>query len=142
MSAPPPRSAYHRCPRVHHHHRVGEAVTTRPRPTPGGRGSYDSPKANPKQDRQSRLFLGHSRAGDTVTTHPRPSPGGTGSNDSPEVIRGRTDSHDLPEANPRVGYTVTARPRPTPVGYKVTTRLRPSQDRTGSPPEATLGWER
>jgi hypothetical protein len=55
---------------------------------------------------------------------------------------GGTDNHDLPEANPRVGYTVTARPRPTLVGYKVTTHLRPSQDRTGSPPEATLGWER
>jgi hypothetical protein len=100
MSAPPPRSAYLRRPGVHHHHQVGEAVTTGPRPTPSGRGSYDSPEAKPKRDRQPRLFLGHSRAGDTVTTRPRPSPGGTGSNDSPEVIRERDKQSLLARGQP------------------------------------------
>jgi hypothetical protein len=84
----PPRSAYLRWPRVHHHHRVGEAVTTRLRPTPGG-NSYDSPEAKPKQDRQSRLFLGHSRARDTIMTRPRPSPGRRRSHDSSEATFGR-----------------------------------------------------
>jgi hypothetical protein len=148
---PPPRSAYLRRPRVHHHHRVGEAVTTRPRPTPSGRGSYDSPEAKPKQDRQPRLFLGHSRAGDIVTTRPRPSLGGTGSNDSPEVIRGwdrqsllvrgqppgGIHSYDSPEAN--LGgiqsyNSPEAKPRQNKqsgrgnprVGEAVTTRPRPS----------------
>ena len=157
MSAPPPRSAYLRRPRVHHHHRVGEAVTTRLRPTLGGRGSYDLPEAKPKQDRQSRLFLDHSRAGDTVTTRPRPSLGGTGSNDSPEVIRGRDrqsrlaqrqppggiHSYSSPEANPGgiQSYNSpeakarqnrqSARGNPR-VGEAVTTRPRPSPSRTSS----------
>jgi hypothetical protein len=100
MSASPPRWAYLRRPRVHHHHQVGEAVITRSRPTLGGRGSYDLPEAKPKQDRQSRLFLDHSRTGDTVTTRPRPSLGGTGCNDSPEVIRGRDRQSWLAQRQP------------------------------------------
>jgi hypothetical protein len=157
MSAPPPRSAYLRRPRVHHHHRVGEAVTTCPRPTLGGRGSYDLPEAKPKQDRQSRLFLDHSRAGDTVTTRPRPSLGGQAVTTRLRSSAGGTDSHNSPNANPPGGIHSYSSPEANPggiqsynspeakarqnkqsvrgnprVGEAVTTHPRPSLGRTGS----------
>jgi hypothetical protein len=46
---------------------AGDAVTTRPRPTSGGRHNHDSPEANLGQETQSRLARGQTRTG----THPR-----------------------------------------------------------------------
>jgi hypothetical protein len=66
---------------------VGDIVTTRPRPSPGGRGSHDSPEAIPGRETQSRLARGQPRAGNAVMTRLSPTLGGR-------------RSHDLPEAKP------------------------------------------
>jgi hypothetical protein len=39
--------------------RMGDAVTTCPRPTSGGRHNHDSSEAKPGQETQSRLTRGH-----------------------------------------------------------------------------------
>jgi hypothetical protein len=67
----------------------GCEATTRPRPSPSGKGSHDSPKAIPKRDTQSRLARGQPWAGDAVTTHPRPTSDGRRSHDSPESFPGQ-----------------------------------------------------
>jgi hypothetical protein len=57
---------------------------TRPRATPGGRRSHDSPMAILRWYRQSQLALGHPRAGQTVMTRPGPSADGIDNHDWPE----------------------------------------------------------
>ena len=64
--------------------RAGDAVTTRPRPTLGGRCSHDSPAANPGRETQSRLARGQPWVGDLVTTLSRRIPGRRRSHDSSE----------------------------------------------------------
>jgi hypothetical protein len=96
---------------------MGDAVTTRLRPTTGGRHSHDSPEANPRRERQSQLARGQPRTGDAVTTHPRTTSGGRCSHDSPETSRSN-GSHETNFGR----KTVTARSRP-PI---VTTRPRPT----------------
>jgi hypothetical protein len=66
--------------------RVGDAVTTHPRPSLGGRRSHDSPEANPRWETQSRLTRGQPRVGDAITTSPRPTLDERHSHDSPEGI--------------------------------------------------------
>jgi hypothetical protein len=75
---------------------VGDAVTTRPRPTSSGRHSHDSSEANLERKKQSRLVRGQSRVREAVTARPRPSPGRRRNHDSPEAIPGReTWSHHM-----------------------------------------------
>jgi hypothetical protein len=64
------------------------AVTTCPRPTPGGRHNHDSPEASSERETKARLTRVHPWTGDTITTHPRLTSGGRGSQDSPEVNPG------------------------------------------------------
>jgi hypothetical protein len=80
--------------------RVEQIVTTRPRPSPGRRRSYDSLEAILQRDRQSRLVQVH--------------PGGRDTHDSSEAILGQETQlrlapsptlsgrrgHDSPETNP------------------------------------------
>jgi hypothetical protein len=68
--------------------RLGEVVTTCPRPTSGGRLSHDSPEVIPWRETQSRLAQGQPQAEDTVTTRPRPTLGRRRGHDSPEDISG------------------------------------------------------
>jgi hypothetical protein len=67
-------------------HRVGDIVTTRPRPTLGGRCSHDLSEAHPGRETQSRLAQGQPRAGDAVTAHLRPKPDMQHISNSPEGI--------------------------------------------------------
>jgi hypothetical protein len=119
---------------------AGQADMTRPRTTPcgtgsndspeatlGGKGSNDSPEGNPgwerqsrftrghpREERQSRLARGHPQAGDTITTRPRPSLSEIGNHDSPEAILGRDNQSRLARGQPPTGDAVTTQPRPSP----------------------------
>jgi hypothetical protein len=68
--------------------RARDAITTRSRPTPGGRRSHDSPEAIPGWETKSRLTRGQPWVGDAVTARPR------------STSDGRCN-HGSPEANPR-----------------------------------------
>jgi hypothetical protein len=126
---------------------VGDAVTTHPRPTLGGRHndesfegsrrSHDLPEANPEQQTQSRLARGQPRAGvvvttrfraeDTITTRPRQPQVGDAVTTRPRPTLGGRRSHDSPEANrERETHSRLARGQPR-VGDAVTTCPRPTR---------------
>jgi hypothetical protein len=123
---------------------VGDAVTTRPRPTSGERRSHGSLETNLRQaahfrltrghlqrssgwETQSQLARGQPRAGDAITTRPRPTSGGRQSRLARQASGGRR-SHGSPEpklggrqsrfvrGQTRAGDAVTPRPRPTSRG--------------------------
>jgi hypothetical protein len=96
------------------HARVGDAVTARLRPTPGGRRSQGSPEANPKRETRSGLARGHPQAGDAVTPRSRTPPGGRRGHGSPEANLGREAQVRVARGQPRAGDAVTTHPRPTP----------------------------
>jgi hypothetical protein len=92
---------------------VGDAVTTRPRLTPGGRRGHDSPDANRGRETSSRLARGKPRARDIVTTRPRPTPGGRRGHYSPEANPGWETQSRRARGQPRAGHAITTRLRPT-----------------------------
>jgi hypothetical protein len=107
--------------------RAGDAVAARPRPTPGGRHSHDSPdtnlgrrrshdlsETNLMRETQSRLVRDQPRAADGVTPRLRPSSGGRRGHDSHETKLERETQSRLAWDQPRAGDAVTARPRLTP----------------------------
>jgi hypothetical protein len=121
----------------------GDTITTRLRPTSGGRRDHGSPEANPGRETQSwlargqpgqtthfRLARGHlgrcsrrcptpstnsarPRAGDAVTTRPQPPSDGRRSQDSLEDNLGRETHSRLAHGQPQAGDTIMTCPRPT-----------------------------
>jgi hypothetical protein len=67
----------------------GRCITTHPRPTPGGRRSHDSSEANLWRETQSQLARGQHRAGDAVMTRSRPTLGRRCGHGSPEANHGK-----------------------------------------------------
>jgi hypothetical protein len=119
---------------------MGDAVTTRPRPTTGRRRTHGSPKAilgwemhsrlargQPRRETQSRLARGQPvqpshfgsleatprRRGDAVTTWLRLTPGRRSSHDSFVANPWRETQSRLARGQPRAGDLVMTRPRPT-----------------------------
>jgi hypothetical protein len=104
---------------------TGDAVTTRPRSTVGGRGTHDSLEANPGTGNTVTSRLRQTSGGRRSHDSPEANPGGTRSHDSPEAILGWETRPRLAQCHPRMGDTVTTCPRrrgQPRVGDAVTTR--------------------